>query len=136
MIKRAIILGCIGFVIGIMIGLTICFIEEHRILLGGMDILMYLVGGLQGALAMGTTVFYDIESWSILRSTITHFIVTFGGFYAMGYIQGWMRPGEPFSFIFTIAFIVAYIIIWLTQYFSYKRTVRMMNAELKDMKRE
>ena len=83
---------------------------------------------------MGCSVFYDIENWSILRATLSHFLLTLLSFYAMACLQRWMKLFDMVFWISTAAFIVVYIIICLSQYFSWRRQVRKMNLELQAMK--
>lgn len=139
-VKKALILGSIGFVIGLIIGLTVFFITEggkpEGVTFSAFSILEFLVGGIYGAMAMGGTVAYDIESWSIARSTATHFVITFAGFHVLAYIQGWFFPKEAWYIILVIAWIIAYIIIWLTQYLIFRKKIRKMNEDLKKMNRD
>ena len=45
-------------------------------------IVQSVVSGFFGAICMGGTVVYDIEKWSILKATITHFFITIISFFA------------------------------------------------------
>ncbi|MBR5336637.1 MAG: DUF3021 domain-containing protein [Lachnospiraceae bacterium] len=130
-LKKGLILGAVGFVMGIIIGVVIFTMTGGREITP-VSIFHFLVGGIYAAWAMGGSTMYDIESWSILRCTLTHFITTLLAFYLMGTIQdGWLVIGSSLFWIVTAAFVVAYIIIWLAQYFSYKRKVKRMNEELR-----
>lgn len=137
-LKKALILSGIGFVIGLLIGLTIFYITELK---GGINagakegsIFELLLGGIYGAMAMGMVVVYDIESWSITRATLTHFLCTFGGFHALALVQGWFYPGDKWYVIITIIWIALYIIIWLANYLTYLHKVRQMNDKLKNIR--
>ena len=132
------ILGSIGAVMGFAICLIISFLTsdpETETLSAGMKVLYIAVGALQGAIAMGATVVYQMESWSIARATVTHFLITFAAYFAMGYIQGWLELGSAVFWITTAVMIVIYFIIWLANYISYKRTIRKMNEELEKFKK-
>ncbi|MBR3306740.1 MAG: DUF3021 domain-containing protein [Lachnospiraceae bacterium] len=141
-VKSALILGSIGFVCGILIGLTffICSdvygAEDRAAAFAGLSLFELLVGGIYGMISMGLTVVYDIESWSIAKATITHFAFTLAGFYAMGMIQGWLVLGDLLFWIMTAAFIAVYICIWLSQYLSYRRQIRRMNDGLDQFKKQ
>ncbi len=138
LVKRGLILGIIGFVLGILIGLMFCLTgdEPGGLELTGETMFYLLIGGLQGMSAMGFTVVYEIEHWSILRCTVTHFIITAGGYFTMGYLQGWLIPGEMFAHIMIIAFVIAYFIIWLVQYLISLHKIRKMNEDLDKMKKD
>lgn len=135
--KKAIILSVIGFVIGILIGLIISVIThsaEDKALSLGTHLFYIIAGGLHGAIAMGTSAIYEIESWSIARVTITHFGITLLSFYILGTIQGWLTIGDTMFWIITVAFILAYFIVWLVNYIAYKRAVAKMNEDLEKLK--
>ena len=137
--KIALRLGAIGFVVGIMIGLTVYYFSDVRLTgvwkLSGRAVFELLIGGIYGALSMGSSAVYEIESWSIAKATATHFIISFGGFFLMAYLQGWMKPGDLVFNIVVIVFIIVYIMIWLFQYLAYKRKVKRMNDALEEMKK-
>ncbi len=139
-LKDALILAVIGLVVGTMIGFGIYYWTEARYLaapyygLNPQVIFEIIVGGLQGALAMGTTVIYKIESWSILKCTMTHFIIAMGGFFAMAAIQGWLDFGNPGFIIILVIMLLIYLMIWMMQYISYRHMVRKMNDELEKIR--
>lgn len=138
-IKNGLILGAIGFVAGMMVCgvFTLCEIDNVK---QDFDIvqfvLYYLMGGLNGAVCMGFTVVYDIEKWSILRATATHFLITFTSLLTFAFVTGWFKPGEPTFYVTIIICLVVYVFIWLTQYLIFKRKVKRMNRDLERMKDE
>lgn len=139
--KKALILGGIGFVIGILIGFGVYSIST--LAAGGelnfsrLNIPELLVGGLYGMISMGSTVIYDIDSWSIVRVTVTHFVITVTGFHVMGIYQGWMQRMGWLSYGIMIAcFVISYAIIWLSQYLVWRREVRRLNEDLHRMKED
>ncbi len=134
-LKKALILGSIGFVIGLAIGFTIFFLTGGSAEgITAYNVFEFLVGGIYGALAMGGSAVYDIENWSIARSTATHFICTFVGFFVLAYLQRWLMPGELLFWIFVVMWIFAYFMIWLIQYLVYHRKINEMNEELKNIR--
>ena len=134
-LKKALILGSIGFAIGLAIGITIFFLTGGSVeVITGRIVFEFLVGGIYGGLAMGGSAVYDIEEWSIARSTATHFICTFIGFFVLAYLQGWLMPGELLFWIFVVMWIFAYFMIWLIQYLVYHRKINEMNEELKNIR--
>lgn len=136
--KKALLLSALGCILGFTIGVVLWIIgmqgelsaEENIRLL----ILYLVVSGIYGMLAMGTSVVYDIESWSIMKATAVHFVVTLLGFYALGMLEGWLKFGDVIFFIMTVAFVVIYVIIWLVQYLSLKHSVANLNRQLEEMK--
>ncbi|MCR4896173.1 MAG: DUF3021 domain-containing protein [Lachnospiraceae bacterium] len=134
--KKGLLLGGIGFVIGLLIGLGVWLASS-----GGHPVLSeispfeLIVGGIYGMLAMGGSVSYDVEHWSILRCTLTHLVPTFLGFYVMGFVHGWLIPGSALFWIMTVCWLVAYLIIWLSQYLIWRKKIKALNEELKKMKK-
>lgn len=136
--KKALLMSLIGFVLGIVVGICILLVTEPGSLSFGGHILTmilyYVFCGLLGALSMGTSVIYDIESWSIFRCTVTHFLITIVGFIAFyaGLIAIGVSSLPPSGIsIFIIAvFVVVYFCIWLVQYLVFRHKVKKMNAKL------
>lgn len=131
--KKVTLLSLAGFVIGSLIGTAF-------ILIGGSskgiaaDLPHILLGGLYGAAAMGSSVVYEIEKWSIARATATHFLCTFALYFLLSLSLGWFRPEEPLFWIVIGVMTAAYLLIWLFQYLAYKRTIQKMNDDLKKWK--
>ena len=84
--------------------------------------------GLYGALVMGATVVYDIETWSLTRSTICHLLITLAGFCALGLVQRWLADVPLWM---PIAFLAVYFFIWLIQWGICYQRVRCMNRALR-----
>ncbi len=138
--KKGLILAAAGFLAGILIGAGILYLEYPEAYTGGYTagrMMLYLfLCGLHGAWSMGTSVIYDIEHWSITRSTVTHFVLILCSFYLMGLAQGWLEFFTPFFWFWTAGFIVTYCLIWIISYFSYRRKVRELNRDLRKWRTE
>jgi hypothetical protein len=130
--KKAVLLGALGYAIGIVIGVVIFLLNSSRSFAEALPYI--LLSGIPGAIAMGSTVIYEIEKWSISRATFTHFLITFSSIYLVGFALEWFRFGDPVFWLFTATMIAAYILIWLIQYLAYKRQVRKMNEDLQKWK--
>ncbi len=130
--KKAVLLGALGYAVGIVIGVVIFLFNSSRNFAEALPSI--LLSGIPGAVAMGSSVIYGVERWSVARTTVTHFLITFGGLYLVGFALGWFRFGEPAFWIFTAAMVAAYFLVWLIQYMAYKRQVRKMNEDLRKWK--
>ena len=132
--KKAVLLAALGYVLGVLVG-VVFFLSDPS---GGLAAAIpYLIlSGIPGAAAMGSSVIYDIEQWSIARATVTHFLITFGCYYLLSLSLGWFRFGDRIFWIVTAAMVIIYIIIWLIMYLSYRRQIRKMNDELRRLKQE
>lgn len=137
--KKAVKMAIIGLLSGIGIGLFFCAIT----LLSGGDIgsgtgllIYFLLSGMLGVATMGGSVIYEIESWSITKCTVTHFILTMIAFYFFGSWIGFIKFGELSFWIYTVCEVVVYFIIWIVQYTKSKKEVAMMNEELRAYKEQ
>ena len=138
-VKNALILGAIGFAGGMLVCFmfTLFNLDEVKQEFELIPFLRYyLMGSLNGAICMGATVVYNIERWSILRATATHFVITFISLFTFAFVTGWFKLGDPSFYITVIVCLVVYVIIWLTQYFIFKRKVKRINKELERVRDE
>ena len=113
-------------VIGVSLGMTVglLFLQRH----GCSPLACMLPSGIYGALVMGATVVYDIEAWSLTRSTVCHLLVALAGFCALGLIQHWLVHVPAWMLI---VFIAVYFFIWLIQWGICYQRVRCMNNALR-----
>lgn len=79
----------------------------------------------------GASVFNQIEHWSPLRSLLCHFTTLYLA-YVLTYTANSWIPFEPlFLLIFTGAFILTYLAIYLTVALIIKTTERRLNSAVK-----
>ena len=129
--KRATLLSLAGLAAGMLIGVCIMLAKSLTLqeALPGI-----LAGGIYSAVALGSTVVYGIEKWSIARATVTHFLFVFLLYALLALSLGWFRGSDPAFWIVLAAMAVGYVLIWLLQYLSYRRKVEEMNDSLKKWK--
>ena len=140
----------IGFVIGMISGYLITasinlangfgFVVVTKTLsdsvgMGAAVILQGLFSGLYGMICIGGTEFYRIESWSLLQSTVAHYICVLVTFTSVGLVLGWLRF-DLFSFLYLVFITILFFAIWFIMSLFWKRTVRQMNSELEKYKKE
>lgn len=128
-------LAVVGFVLGMLVGLVFLAIatgiRAYYVKYGAGQMALFMgLSGLLGAVNVGTTTIYELERWSLLRCTLTHFVIAMGSYFAVGFALGWLSFDEPLSFIMVPACVVVYFIIWLVMYLIYKRQIRYINAAL------
>ncbi len=141
--KKALWLSLLGFALGAGIGLFFLSLGGSDAYLAreenGLSRLLYfLLSGLYGALNMGSSAVYGIETWSILRCTLTHFLITVVStvfFFGAMILLGWMGrlPAGVWA-LFGAVFVTVYFMIWLMQYLAYRKRVNSMNAKLREWK--
>lgn len=131
--KKATLLILIGFITGAAIGILFTLARSSEGLKAS-DLPQFLLGGIYGAVAMGSSLVYDIEKWSIARATATHFLLVFALYFLLVTAMGWFRLDDPVFWIVISVMVIAYVLIWLFQYLAYKRKIQAMNEELKKWK--
>ena len=79
----------------------------------------------------GASVFNQIESWPLAKSTLCHFGLLYLAYVLCYVINSWI-PFEPLVLgIFTAIFAVGYAVIWLAVYVSIRVTVKRLNRSLR-----
>lgn len=133
-LKRALL----GVPLGIAIGTTITLIIAV-IMKGDMgsahDSLAYYTRGyfisaLIGAVFGAASVIWDVEEWSLLRQTITYFILTIVTHLSCALAARWI-PFELFAILMYIGiYIVLFAIIFVIVYSVQKKRVEQVNKAL------
>lgn len=95
-------------------------------------ILQYLLSGVLGAGAAAGSVVWEIESWSTLKRTLVHLVITSVLMFPIAYLNHWMEPTIAGIASYVLIFVVIYTIIWLAQYFFWMRRVRQINQRLEN----
>ena len=143
LVKRAVL----GFIYGVFIGQTILIIESlfmrdgnfyavsnSLLELAGSKIaaviIQYFLTGLIGTTFAATTVIFEMDSWSLLRQSITHFIITSIVMYVAGFLCGWFPHTLVSTLIWFGVFVVVYLIFWICFSLYYKNKVKKMNEAL------
>ena len=120
--RSALFRAIFGVPLGVTVGLLLMLRHDLPLLLSVIPASLY------GALVMGATVVYDIETWSLTRSTVCHLLVALAGFCALGLIQHWLVHVPAWMLII---FIAVYFFIWLIQWGICYQRVRCMNNALR-----
>lgn len=141
--KRAIL----GFIYGVFIGQTILIIESlfmrdgnfyavsnSLLELAGTKIaaviIQYFITGIIGTTFAATTVIFEMDNWSLLRQTITHFVITSIVMYIAGFLCGWFPHTVVSTLIWFGVFVVVYVIFWICFSMYYKNKVKKINEAL------
>ena len=142
-IKRALL----GFIYGIFIGQTILILESLMARDGnfypvaaslvelagtkiGAVIIQYFLTGIIGTTFAATTVLFEIDSWSLLKQTIIHFIITSIVMYIAGFLCGWFPHTVCSTLIWFGVFVVIYVIFWICFSMYYKNKIKKLNEAL------
>lgn len=92
--------------------------------------LSLLVMGLFGALCMGGTLFYEIESWPLACATAAHYLLMALGYLIPNWVLCW---NMPLKLLLAVEGFMAlgFALIWLIMYLRYKREVLELNELMK-----
>ena len=78
---------------------------------------------------------YEIESWSILKATIVHFLLILFCFYSATFFLRIISPTNVKALIISFAIsVVMYVIVWIIIYMSYKSDVETINDVISSRK--
>lgn len=146
--KSLVFRAAIGFPVGMLsgVGIFALFVVaqgEQNILQGSAPELMDTFGGpigaflvqavvlgFYGSLTIGGTVLYDIESWGIVRSTASHFLITMAGYVVIALLFRWMSLKDAEFWIVIFCQAAGYFLIWLIISMISRKNVKIMNEQL------
>lgn len=98
-------------------------------------IVQLLLVGLIGAVFAGSSVIFDIESWSFLQQGIIHLAITSAVFIPVALIC-W-RPVNPAGILsLTGSLVFVYGCTWLSRYLVWRSSIRKLNARIQSVNKE
>lgn len=128
---RGLLFGGFGPVIGGIVYLILHFTLQDLTLTGLQVFTVIISTYLLAFVHAGASVFNQIESWPLAKSTLCHFGVLYVAYILCYVINSWI-PFEPLVLgIFTAIFAVGYAVIWLVVYVSIRVTVKRLNRSLR-----
>lgn len=92
----------------------------------------FLLSGLVGAVFAGSSVIWEVETWSLFRATATHFCITTPLFWGASLLLGWCGLNLWGMLLYLGIFLCIYLSIWLSQYSIYRRKIRKINQKLQE----
>ena len=102
----------------------------------GKFIFYLLMGGIFGAVNCGSSIIYDIERLSILGATLIHFLIVFTMFFGFGFTLWRFEIDDVMVWVLFVCMVIAYFIVWLILYTTYKKEIRKLNKELENIKKD
>ncbi len=82
--------------------------------------------------AGGITVVYQIEELAISKAITMHGIILYICYAVVYLVNGWLAKGVVPFMIFTVIFILGYLLVWLIIYFTTRKSTRILNNKLKN----
>ncbi len=129
--KRGLMFGGFG---PIVIGIVLCVLQLTgvSVTLNGVEIIIGIVSTYVLAFVQaGSSVFNQIESFSIAKSLGLHFISLYIVYVACYLLNSWIPFEWTVIGIFTAIFVVCYFVIWVTVYLIVKSTSNKLNRAIK-----
>ena len=128
---RGLLFGGFGPVIAGIVFLVLHFTLKDLALTGFQVFTAIVSTYLLAFVHAGASVFNQIESWPLAKSTLCHFGLLYIAYVLCYVINSWI-PFEPLVLgIFTAIFAVGYAVIWLAVYVSIRVTVKRLNRSLR-----
>jgi len=141
-------LAAIGFVLGMLAGafvvIGIGFANGGSLMLpgsllaatgseAGALLAQMLVSGVFGAIPMAGVVFYEIESWGLLKQAVVHYATYTAAFAIIGIGVGWIKTSTDVALVAGI-FAICHAIIWVVMYLRYKSEAEQLSALIQEAK--
>lgn len=81
--------------------------------------------------AGGMNAVYHIERLPLMSAILIHGAVLYVSYLATYLINGWLEEGSTPILIFSVIFVVGYLVIWVIIYFVISRKTKRLNEMLK-----
>lgn len=147
MMKKTVQRSLLGFPLGVFIAYTITVaisffqkdgsylpvVPSLTVSMGGelnAVVLQYILSGILGVGFAAGSVIWENEDWSILKRTVTHWVVTSVVMFPIAYISRWMEHTIAGIVSYILIFMAIYVVIWLAQYIAWRRKVQEINQKL------
>ena len=149
MVAKALRLAAIGFLAGMVVGVSIVIaigfaagggsLVLPPVLLektgseAGALLAQMLVSGIYGAIPMAGVVIYEFDSWGLLKQAVVHYATYTAAFLLIGSFAGWVET--PIDMVLMAGiFLVGHCIIWLIMYARCKAATDELNELLQEAK--
>ncbi len=149
MVAKTLKLAGFGFLLGMVVGVVIVIamgfanggslvLPKPLLALTGSEagalLAQMLLSGVFGAIPMAGVMFYEIDSWGLLKQAVVHYATYTAAFVVVGLCAGWIDP-TPFDIgLMAGIFAVGHAIIWFIMYTRYKAEVGELNTLLQESK--
>jgi Protein of unknown function (DUF3021). len=147
--KKILIMGLWGFPLGVFIGYMITVIISLAIADGhfyptapglaeqcGSEInavtLQFLLAGVLGSACAAGSGVWLIESWSLLKQTVVHFLILSISMLPIAYFSYWMEHTLLGIITYFGMFIGLYVVIWISQYLALRHRIKKINAKISE----
>lgn len=129
-LQRGLAFGGFGPVIAGIIYLILSFSIDN-FTLTGVDVFVAILSTYVLAFVhAGASIFNQIESWGIAKSLLCHLGLLYVSYLLCYIVNSWIPFEWAVIGIFSLIFIIAYLMIWLIVYISIKATSKRFNEKI------
>lgn len=152
---RVIVLSSIGFGFGVIFSVLLCAFLASEVTADGTELrlcapefidavgnpltaftIQAFASGINGVICMGGASIYSIESWSLVKCTVCHFIVSMTSYFVLAFSMRWFTVKDiRDALIMFVILVFVYFIIWIINYLTYKAELKAINKELEELKK-
>jgi cellulose synthase/poly-beta-1,6-N-acetylglucosamine synthase-like glycosyltransferase len=96
----------------------------------GAFLLQYVLSGILGSTFAGASIIFQVDNWSLLRQTVTHFAITFAVMMVVATTCQWAPASTIGLAVYIGVYIMIYVLIWASVTLYWRRRVAQVNAAL------
>lgn len=119
-----VILAVIYFILKKSASVYVLSVDQVCIGIFSLTILAFIAGGMNSI--------YKIESLPLMVAILIHGVVLYISYLMTYLVNGWVNSGVTPIVVFSIVFLVGYILIWACVYFIVKKSTNELNKALKE----
>jgi len=97
-------------------------------------VLGILTAALLAFIAGGITMIYQVEQLSLFSAATIHGVVLYLDYILIYLLNGWLKADWAHVAIYTMCFVVGYLIIWAFVYRSIRASVQKVNQKIAEEK--
>lgn len=104
-------------------GVETLTVDEVCLGIFSLTALAFIAGGMNAA--------YQMERLPLMLAILLHGGVLYAGYLAVYLLNGWLQQGLTPLLVFTVVFVIGYLVIWVIIYSVTKQKTAMLNQMLK-----
>lgn len=95
-------------------------------------LLQFVLCGIMGICFGAGSMIWEIDSWSILKQTIVHLLLSSVVMFPVAYLMQWMERSIKGIAVYVGIFIGIYVVVWFTSYLAWWGKINRLNVRMKD----
>lgn len=137
-LKKFLIRGLYGIPLGVFISQAISVIYAliyPNDIPSNIIVTQFFIASLFGFYCSAISTIFEVDTWSLLKQTVIHFICCSVVYFPVAMFAGWIPKGinNPIFIQSFISFIIIYCIVWFSFKSYWKAKAKEINKELKKL---